>query len=146
MRLAPTVHGHGDNGFMATIVAIARATGLSGFIGDGANRWPAIHRFDAAHLFRLALEKAPAGTTLHANAEVGVPIRDVAEAIGRHLDIPVVSIAPEDAPAHFTWLAPFLALDSPASNAKTRELFDWTPTHPGLIEDLDGDWYYASPA
>jgi nucleoside-diphosphate-sugar epimerase len=142
MRLAPTVHGDGDNGFMATVVAIARATGVSGYIADGANRWPAIHRFDAAHLFRLALENAPAGTTLHANGEEGVALRDVAEVIGRHLNVPVVSIAPEDAPAHFTWLASFLGLDSPASNAKTRELMDWTPTHPGLLEDLDGDWYY----
>ncbi len=142
MRLAPTVHGDGDNGFMATVVAIARATGVSGYIGDGSNRWPAIHRFDAARLFRLALEDAPAGTTLHATAEEGVAIRDVAEVIGRHLNVPVVSIAPEDAGAHFTWLAPFLALDSPASNLKTRELMDWTPTHRGLLEDLDGDWYY----
>jgi nucleoside-diphosphate-sugar epimerase len=143
MRLAPTVHGVGDNGFMATVVAIARAKGVSGYIGDGTNRWPAIHRDDAAHLFRLALENAPAGTTLHATAEEGVALRDVAEVIGRHLNVPVVSIAPEDAPAHFTWLASFLALDSPASNAQTRALMDWTPTHPGLLEDLDGDSYYA---
>lgn len=145
MRLAPTVHGDGDNGFMATVIAIARATGVSGYIGDGTNRWPAIHRFDAAHLFRLALEDAPAGTTLHANAEEGVALRDVAEVIGRHLDVPVVSIAPEEASAHFTWLASFLGLDSPASNTKTRALLDWTPTHPGLLEDLDGDWYYRQP-
>jgi nucleoside-diphosphate-sugar epimerase len=144
MRLAPTVHGAGDNGFMATVVAIARATGLSGYIGDGANRWPAIHRDDAARLFRLALENAPAGTTLHATGEEGVALRDIAEVIGRHLNIPVVSIAPEEAAAHFTWLASFLALDSPASNVATRALMDWTPTHPGLLEDLDGDWYYAS--
>jgi nucleoside-diphosphate-sugar epimerase len=143
VRLAPTVHGNGDHGFMATIVAIARATGVSGYIGDGTNRWPAIHRYDAARLFRLALESAPAGTTVHATAEEGVAIRDVAEVIGRHLNVPVVSIAPDDAPAHFTWLASFLALDSPASNVKTRALLGWTPTHPGLLEDLDGDWYYA---
>jgi nucleoside-diphosphate-sugar epimerase len=143
MRLAPTVHGAGDNGFMATIVAIARTSGVSGYIGSGTNRWPAIHRDDAAHLFRLALESAPAGTTLHATGEEGVALRDVAEVIGRHLSLPVVSIAPEDAAAHFTWLASFLALDSPASNAATRALMDWTPTHPGLLEDLDGDWYYA---
>jgi nucleoside-diphosphate-sugar epimerase len=143
MRLAPTVHGAGDNGFMATVVAIARATGVSGYIGDGTNRWPAIHRDDAAHLFRLALESAPAGTTLHATGEEGVALRDVAEVIGRHLNIPLVSIAPEDAAAHFTWLASFLALDSPASNVATRVLMDWTPTHPGLLEDLDGDSYYA---
>ena len=143
MRLAPTVHGAGDNGFMATVVSIARATGVSGYIGDGTNRWPAIHRDDAAHLFRLALENAPAGTTLHATSEEGVALRDVAEVIGQHLSIPVVSIAPEDAAAHFTWLASFLALDSPASNVATRALMDWTPTHPRLLEDLDGDSYYA---
>ncbi len=143
MRLAPTVHGEGDNGFMATIVAVARATGVSGYIGEGTNRWPAIHRSDAARLFRLALEDAPAATTLHATGEEGVAIRDIAEVIGRHLDVPVVSIAPEDANAHFTWLATFLALDSPASNARTRELLGWTPTHPGLLEDLDRDWYYV---
>jgi len=146
VRLAPTVHGAGDNGFMATVVAIARATGVSGYIGDGSNRWPAVHRFDAAQLFRLALENAPAGTTLHATGEEGVALRDVAEVIGRHLNVPVVSIAPEDAAAHFTWLASFLALDSPASNVKTRELMAWTPTHPGLLEDLDGDSYYSQPS
>jgi nucleoside-diphosphate-sugar epimerase len=146
MRLAPTVHGDGDNGFMATVVAIARAKGVSGYIGDGTNRWPAIHRYDAAHLFRLAFENAPGGTTLHATGEEGVALHDVAEVIGRHLNVPVVSIAPEDAAAHFTWLAPLLALDSPASNVKTRGLMDWTPTHPSLLEDLDGDWYYSQPS
>jgi len=146
VRLAPTVHGAGDNGFMATVVAIARAKGVSGYIGDGSNRWPAVHRYDAAHLFRLALENAPAGTTLHATDEEGVALRDVAEVIGRHLNVPVTSITPEDAAAHFTRLAPFLALDSPASNVKTRELMAWTPTHPGLLEDLDGDSYYSRPS
>jgi nucleoside-diphosphate-sugar epimerase len=146
MRLAPTVHGVGDNGFMASVVAIARAKGVSGYIGDGTNRWPAIHRDDAARLFRLALESAPAGATLHATAEEGVALRDIAQVIGRHLDVPVVSIAPEDAAAHFTWLASFLALDSPASNVQTRELMSWTPTHPSLLEDLDGDSYYAQPS
>ena len=89
MRLPPTEHGDGDNGFMATLVGIARDKGVSGYIGDGSNRWPAVHRLDAAHLFRLALENAPAGSTLHAVADEGVPIRDIAEVIGRHLDVPV---------------------------------------------------------
>src|SRR5579863_1270902 len=97
LRLPPTVHGAGDHGFMATLVGIARDKGVSGYIGDGANRWPAVHRFDAAHLFRLALEHAPAGSALHAVADEGVPIRAIAEVIGRHLDLPVASIAPEDA-------------------------------------------------
>jgi nucleoside-diphosphate-sugar epimerase len=142
VRLSPTNHGDGDNGFMATLVGIARAKGVSGYIGDGANRWPAVHRLDSAHLFRLAVEKAPAGSTLHAAAEEGVPIRDVAEVIARHLDVPVVSVAPEDAGEHFTWLGGFLGLDAPASSTLTRELLGWEPTQPGLIEDLDQGHYF----
>jgi nucleoside-diphosphate-sugar epimerase len=142
VRLPPTNHGDGDNGFMATIVGIARDKGVSGYIGDGSNRWPAVHRLDSAHLFRLALENAPAGSTLHAVADEGVPIRDIAEVIGRHLDLPVVSISPEDAAGHFTWLAGFLAADSPASSTLTRELLGWHPTHPGLIDDLDKRHYF----
>jgi nucleoside-diphosphate-sugar epimerase len=142
LRLPPTVHGDGDNGFMATIAGIARAKGVSGYIGDGSNRWPAVHRLDAAHLFRLALEKAPAGSTLHAVADEGVPIRDIAEVIGRHLNVPVAAISPEDAGGHFTWLAGFLGLDSPASSALTRELMGWQPTQPGLIDDLGKGHYF----
>jgi len=142
LRLPPTVHGDGDNGFMATIVGIAREKGVSGYIGDGGNRWPAVHRLDAAHLFRLAVEDAPAGSTLHAVADEGVPIRDIAEVIGRHLSLPVVSIAPGDAAGHFTWLAQFLALDLPASSTLTRELTGWQPTQPGLIEDLEKGHYF----
>ncbi|NUP16969.1 MAG: SDR family oxidoreductase [Streptomyces sp.] len=146
VRLAPTCHGEGDNGFMATLVAIARAKGVSGYIGDGTNRWPAAHRLDAARLFRLAVEKAPAGTVLHGAAEEGVPIRDVAEVIGRHLDVPVTSVAPDAAAEHFTWLAGFLGLDTPVSSTLTRELLDWQPTHPGLLEDLDkGHYFHTSP-
>ena len=143
VRLPPTNHGDGDNGFMTAIVGIARDKGVSGYIGDGTNRWPAVHRLDSAHLFRLALEKAPAGSTLHAVADEGVPIRDIAEVIGRHLNLPVVSISPEDAGGHFTWLAGFLGIDSPASSALTRELLDWHPTHPGLIDDLDKGHYFG---
>jgi nucleoside-diphosphate-sugar epimerase len=143
VRLPPTNHGDGDNGFMTAIVGIARDQGVSGYIGDGTNRWPAVHRLDSAHLFRLALEKAPAGSTLHAVADEGVPIRDIAEVIGRHLNLPVVSISPEDAGGHFTWLAGFLGIDSPASSALTRELLDWHPTHPGLIDDLDKGHYFG---
>ncbi len=146
VRLPPTVHGDGDHGFMATLVGIARDKGVSGYVGDGSNRWPAVHRFDAAHLFRLALEKAPAGSTLHAVADEGVPIRAIAEVIGRHLDVPVVAIAPEDAAEHFTWLAGFIGADSPASSTLTRELLGWQPTHPGLIDDLDEGHYFDSPS
>ena len=144
VRLPPTNHGDGDNGFMATLVAIARDQGVSGYIGDGTNRWPAVHRLDSAHLFRLAVEKAPAGSTLHAVADEGVPIRDVAEIIGRHLDIPVVSVSPEDAGEHFSWLGGFLGADSPASSAITRELLAWQPTQPGLIDDLDQGHYFQN--
>ena len=142
VRLPPTNHGDGDNGFMAFLVGVARDKGVSGFIGDGANRWPAVHRLDSARLFRLALEKAPAGSTLHAVADEGVTIRDIAEAIGRELELPAVSIAPEDAGEHFAWLAGFLALDAPASSSLTRELLGWQPTHPGLIDDLAEGHYF----
>ncbi|HEY3759250.1 MAG TPA: SDR family oxidoreductase [Solirubrobacteraceae bacterium] len=143
VRLPPTNHGDGDNGFLAFLVGIARERGVSGYIGDGENRWPAVHRLDSAHLFRLALELAPAGSTLHAVADEGVPIRDVATVIGRHLDLPLVSIAPQDADGHFGWLAPLLAADSPASSVLTRELLGWQPTQPGLIADLDQVHYFS---
>ncbi len=146
VRLAPTNHGEGDNGFMATLVGIAREKRASGYIGDGANRWTAVHRLDSARLFRLALEKAPAGSTLHGVADEGVAIRDIAEVIGRHLDVPVVSISTEDAGEHFTWLAGFLGIDSPASSALTRELLGWQPTQPGLIADLDQGHYFRQAA
>jgi nucleoside-diphosphate-sugar epimerase len=142
VRLPPTNHGDGDNGFIATLVGIAREKSVSGYIGDGANRWPAVHRLDSAHLFRLALEKAPAGSTLHAVADEGVPVRDIAEVIGRQLEVPVVSISPEDAGEHFTWLGGFLGLDAPASSELTRELLGWQPTQPGLIADLDQGHYF----
>ncbi len=146
VRLPPTVHGDGDHGFMAALVGIARDKGVSRYIGDGSNRWPAVHRLDAAHLFRLALEKAPAGSVLHAVADEGVPIRDIAEVIGRHLDLPVGAISPEDAAEHFAWLAGYLAIDSPASSELTRELLGWHPTNPGLIEDLDkGHYFHGTP-
>ena len=144
VRFAPTGPGAGDHGFLARIVDIARAKGVSGYIGDGANRWPAVHRDDAALLVRLGLEQAPAGSVLHAVADEGVPIRDIAEVIGRHLDLPVVSVSPEDAPAHFDFLAGFLGADVPASNEITRALLGWEPTHPGLLADLDAGHYFGS--
>ena len=143
LRLPPTVHGDGDHGFMATLVGIARDKGASGYIGDGSNRWPAVHRFDAAHLFRLAVEQAPAGSVLHAVADEGVPIREVAGVIGRHLDVPAISIPPEQAGEHFTWLARFTGADSPASSALTRELLGWQPTQPGLLDDLEKGHYFS---
>ncbi|MEU8588803.1 SDR family oxidoreductase [Streptomyces sp. NPDC048664] len=146
VRLAPTCHGDGDNGFMAALVAIARQKGVSGYLGDGTNRWPAAHRLDVARLFRLAVEKAPAGSVLHGAAEEGVAIRDVAEVIGRHLGLPVTSVAPEASADHFAWLAGFLGSDSPASNTLTRELLGWEPVQTGLLADLDEGHYFRAPA
>lgn len=146
LRFAPTVHGDRDGGFISALVDAARATGTSGYVGDGLNRWPAVHRLDAARMVRLALEKAPAGCVVHAVAEEGIPTRDIADVIGRHLELPVTSIAPEDAASHFGWIGGFFSLDSPASSALTRELLDWTPTHPGLIEDLEARYYFRAPS
>ncbi len=145
VRLAPTVHGEGDNGFIAMIADIARDTRVSGYIGDGANHWPAVHRLDAARLFRLALESAPAGSVLHAAAEAGVPTRAIAEAIGRRLDIPVTSVAPADAEAHFGWLGVFFGMDVQASSVLTRERLGWEPTQPGLLDDLESGRYTREP-
>ncbi|GAA2152479.1 SDR family oxidoreductase [Actinomadura napierensis] len=142
VRLAPSVHGRGDKGFVARMVETAREKGVSAFIGDGANRWPGVHRLDAAHLFRLAVESAPAGSVLHGAAEEGVPVRDIAEVIGRHLDLPVESITAEQAPEHFGFLAAILSLDNPTSNALTRKRVEWNPVHPGLIADLEEGHYF----
>jgi len=120
--------------------------GVSGYIAEGTNRWPAVHRLDAARLFRLALETAPAGSVLHANAEEGVPIRAIAEVIGRHLNLPEAAISPEDAAEHFGFLAGFLDVDSPASSTLTRELLGWQATHAGLIDDLDKGHYCDNPS
>jgi nucleoside-diphosphate-sugar epimerase len=144
VRFAPTVHGAGDHGFVATLVGIARDKGVSAFIGDGANRWPAVHRLDAAALVRLAVDCAPAGSVLHATAEQGVPARDIAEAIGQGLDVPVVSVPTEQASDHFGWIARFFGADFPASNDLTRELLGWEPTQPGLLADLKQGHYFGN--
>jgi len=142
VRLAPTVHGTGDHGFVATLVDIARARRESGYIEDGTNRWPAVHRFDAARLIRLGLNGAPAGSVLHATAEEGVPTRAIAEAIGRGLDLPVVSVPRDRAGEHFGWLGRFFGADAPASSAITQELLAWRPSKPGLIADIDAGHYF----
>ncbi len=146
VRLPPTNHGDGDHGFIAALVNIARATGVAGYLGDGSNRWPAVHRLDSAHLFRLAVESAPAGSTLHAVADEGVALRDIAEVMGRHLNVPVAAIAPDKAAEHFTWLAGFVGIDGPTSSAFTRELMKWQPTRPGLIDDLHEGHYFKAPS
>ena len=115
---------------------------MSGYLGEGANQWPAVHRSDAARLFRLAVEKAPAGSVLHAVDDEGVPVREIAEVIGSQLGIPTTSIAADDAAAYFGWLAGFLGIDGPASSTLTRELLDWHPTGPGLIADLKEGHYF----
>lgn len=141
VRFAPTVHGAGDNGFMSVVVQAARTAGTAAYIGDGSNRWCAVHRSDAARLVRLAVEGAPAGSILHAVGEEGVTLREVAETIGRTLDIPVESITADEAPARFGFLAAFLGLDLPASSARTQAQLDWTPAGPTLLEDLSGSAY-----
>jgi nucleoside-diphosphate-sugar epimerase len=139
VRPAASVHGEGDHGFVPRLIEIARETGVSGYVGDGSNRWPAVHRFDVARLYRLALEAAPAGSVLHGVADEGVPTREIAAVIGRHLDLPVVAVAPE----HFGWLGRFFATDLAASSALTQELLGWKPVHPGLIADLEAGHYFA---
>jgi nucleoside-diphosphate-sugar epimerase len=144
IRLSPLVHSSLDHhGFAHQLIGIARAKGVSGFVGDGANRWPAVHTLDAARLYRLALESAPAGSRLHGVADEGVPFREFAAAIGRNLGLPAVSIAPEDAAGHFGFLAMFTAADNPASAALTRQRLGWTPTQPGLLADLDAGHYFG---
>ncbi|MFF0713864.1 SDR family oxidoreductase [Streptomyces bauhiniae] len=142
VRLAPSVHGRGDKGFVPHLIRIAREKGVAAYVGDGANRWPGVHRLDAARLFRLVLEQAPAGTRWHAAADEGVPFRDLAEVIGRHLDVPVVSVPAERAGEHFGFLGRFAAVDNPTSSAATRERLGWRPTEPGLLADLDEGHYF----
>ncbi len=142
VRPAPSVHGKGDHGFVARLVEIARERDASGYVGDGANRWAAVHRLDAARLYRLALEQAPAGSVFHAVGDEGVATRDIADAIARHLSLPLVSVDPDEAAEHFGWLGAFFSWDAPASNALTRERLGWEPTHQGLLADLEEGFYF----
>jgi nucleoside-diphosphate-sugar epimerase len=144
MRLPPSVHGDGDHGFVSLLINIAREKGVSAYIGEGLNRWAAVHRLDAAQLYRLALESGTFGGNYHGVAEEGVAFRVVAEAIGRGLNIPVVSKAPEEAADHFGWFATFAALDCAASSAKTRVQLGWHPTQIGLISDINQGRYFSS--
>jgi nucleoside-diphosphate-sugar epimerase len=141
LRFAPTVHGAGDHGFIAIIAAVARQKGVSGYVGEGTNRWAAVHRSDAGRLVALGLEKAPAGALLHAVAEDGIPTREIAEAIGQAFDLPVASIAPDDAPGHFGFIGTFFSMDLSATSAATRELLGWTPTGPTLVADIEAGAY-----
>ncbi|WP_420313109.1 SDR family oxidoreductase [Streptomyces sp. YS-B37] len=148
VRLAPTVHGPEDHGFIPMLIGTARKSGVSAYVGDGTNRWPAVHRRDAAVLFRLALENAPAGSVLHGVAETGVTMKSIAETIARKLDLPTIALTPDQAAGHF--ISPFMArvygLDAPVSSSFTQELLGWSPTHPTLLEDLEYGDYFTTPA
>jgi nucleoside-diphosphate-sugar epimerase len=143
VRLPPSVHGRGDHGFVPALIAIARAKGVSAYPGDGVNQWPAVHRLDAARVFRLALESASPGERLHAVDDEGIPVRQIAEVIGRHLSLPVASLAREEIAGHFGFLGQLLALDVPASSEVTRKRLGWSPGQPGLLADLDEGHYFT---
>jgi nucleoside-diphosphate-sugar epimerase len=142
VRLPPSVHGDGDHAFVPHLIGLARDKGVSAYVGQGSNRWAGVHRLDAAHLYRLVLEKGSAGARYHGVADEGVLFRDIAEVIGRRLNLPVVSQTPEQAQEHFGWFALFAAIDLAGSSRQTRELLGWTPRQPGLIRDIDRSGYF----
>jgi nucleoside-diphosphate-sugar epimerase len=147
VRLPPVVHGDGDrSGFLPRLIGVARKNNASSYVGDGRNRWPAVHRLDAAHLFRLALENGAAGARYHGVAEEGIPVLDIAGAIGQRLNVPVTAIPARQAARRFSWIAPFLSVDNPASSALTRERLDWKPDQPGLLDDIQHGNYFPVPA
>ncbi|NKQ56943.1 SDR family oxidoreductase [Amycolatopsis sp. K13G38] len=144
VRIPPTVHGDGDKAMVPRLIAAARKAGFAGYVGDGANRWPAVHRDDAAHLFRLALENGKAGARYHAVAEEGVPMRRIAEVIGRRLNLPATSLTDPESARRFGWLAPFVARDNHVSSELTRQQLGWNPAGPELLADIDRAEYFTS--
>ncbi|OIN60159.1 SDR family oxidoreductase [Arsenicibacter rosenii] len=143
IRLPPSVHDQGDYGFVPFIIGMARKHGVSAYVGEGTNRWPAVHRLDAALVFRLALEKGETGRRYNAIGDEGIPVREIAGVIGQYLNLPVASVPAEEAAAHFAWMSRFIMFDSPASAVKTKEQLNWTPLHPGLLDDLNKGHYFG---